>query len=61
MHAALERGVVGVEAVRKTVNVDQIADAYSPDAAKSEDFHLWLQYFSKKAMQEALDGAGTER
>ena len=61
VHAALERGVVGVEAVRKTVNVDQIADAYWPDAAKSEDFHLWLQYFSKKAMQEALDGAGTER
>jgi glyoxylase-like metal-dependent hydrolase (beta-lactamase superfamily II) len=61
VHAALERGVVGVEAVRKAVDVDRIADAYAPDAAKSEDFLLWLQYFSKKAMQEALDGAGADR
>jgi glyoxylase-like metal-dependent hydrolase (beta-lactamase superfamily II) len=61
VHAALERGVVGVEAVQKSVNVDRIADAYAPDAAKSEEFHHWLQYFSKKAMQEALDGAIGER
>jgi len=61
VHAALERGVVGVEAVQKAVNVDRIADAYAPDAAKSEEFQHWLQYFSKKAMQEALDGAIGER
>jgi glyoxylase-like metal-dependent hydrolase (beta-lactamase superfamily II) len=61
VHAALERGVVGVDAVRNAVSVDEIADAYAPDSSKSEEFHLWLQYFSKKAMQEALDGAGADR
>ena len=61
VHAALERGVVGVEAVQKAVNVDQIADAYASGASKTEDFHLWFQYFTKKAIQETLDGAGTER
>ncbi len=61
VHAALERGVVDLEEVQKAVDVDRIANAYAPDAAKSEDFHLWRQYFSKKAMQEALDGYIAER
>ena len=61
VHADLERGVVGVEPVRAAVNVDAIAEAYAPGASKTENFRLWLQYFSKKAMQEALDGAGVER
>jgi cyclase len=61
VHAALERGVVDLEPVQKAVDVDRIANAYAPEAAKSEDFHLWLQYFSKKAMQEALDGDVPDR
>jgi len=61
VHTALERGVVGLEQVQAAVNVDRIATAYAPGAAQTEDFRLWLQYFSKKAMQEALDGAIGER
>ena len=57
VHAALERGVVGLEQVQATVNVDQIGLAYAPGSPLNGDFHRWVATFSKKAMQEALDGA----
>jgi cyclase len=61
VRAALERGVVGLDQVRAAVNVDAIALAYAPGAPLSEDFRLWQKFFSKKAMQEALDGAVDEK
>jgi cyclase len=61
VHAALERGVVGLEQVQAAVDVDKIGAAYAPGAPLAEDFHRWVSYFSKKAMQEALDGAVGER
>ena len=57
VHAALERGVVSLEQVQAAVNVDQIGLAYVPGAPLDPDFHRWVLTFSKKAMQEALDGA----
>jgi glyoxylase-like metal-dependent hydrolase (beta-lactamase superfamily II) len=56
VHAALERGLTQEE-IRATVDVDRIGLAYSPEAGLSEDFHVWVEVLSKKAMQEALDGA----
>ena len=61
VHAALERGVVTLEQVQAAVNVDQIGLAYAPGLRPSGDFHRWVATFSKKAMQEALDGAVEER
>src|SRR5262249_38318645 len=57
VHAALERGEYSLEKVQASVAVDDIGRAYAPGTPLSEDFRLWKQYFSKKAMQEALDGA----
>jgi glyoxylase-like metal-dependent hydrolase (beta-lactamase superfamily II) len=57
VHAALERGTVTLEKVQAAVNVDSIGAAYAPGTPVSEDFHRWVGNFSKKAMQEALDGA----
>jgi glyoxylase-like metal-dependent hydrolase (beta-lactamase superfamily II) len=61
VHAALERGTVALDKVQAAVNVDVIGAAYIPGAPPSEDFHRWVANFSKKAMQEALDGAIGER
>jgi cyclase len=57
VHAALERGIVGLEQVQAAVNVDHIGLAYAPGSFISGDFHRWVGTFSKKAMQESLDGA----
>ena len=57
VHAALERGLVTQEEVRAAVDVDRIGLAYTPDAGLSSSFHRWVGVLSKKAMQEALDGA----
>jgi hypothetical protein len=61
VHAALERGVVGLDEVQAAVDVDAIGAAYAPGKPLSDDFHVWVSHFSKKAMQEALDGAVGER
>lgn len=61
VHAALERGVVGLPEVQAEVNVDAIGLAYTPGSPLDEDFPLWVSIFTKKAMQEALDGAVSER
>ena len=57
VHAALERGLVTQDEVRAAVDVDRIGLAYTPDAGLSGSFHRWVGVLSKKAMQEALDGA----
>ena len=56
VHAALERGAIGLEQVQAAVNVDQIGLAYAPGVSL-DGFHQWVATFSKKAMQESLDGA----
>jgi cyclase len=61
VHAALEHGTVGLEQVQAAVNVDQIGLAYAPGSPLNPGFHRWVTFFSKKAMQEALDGATEER
>jgi cyclase len=58
VQAALGRGVARLKEVQAAVHVDDIGRAYAPDGKLSEDFPEWLADFSKKAMQEALDGAG---
>jgi len=60
VHAALDRGVQRLEEVQAAVNVDSIGNAYAPNGAKSEDFPFVVKGFAKKAMQEALDGAGVQ-
>lgn len=57
VHAGLERGLVKLKEVQAAVDVDEIGRGYSPGAALSEEFHLVVGFFAKKAMQEALDGA----
>jgi cyclase len=57
VHAALERGIVALDQVQATVSVDQIGLAYAPGVPLNAGFHRWVATFSKKAMQEALDGA----
>ena len=62
VHAALERGIVAKAQVQAAVDVDSIGLAYSaPGAPLDSDFHGWVMDFSKRAMQEALDGAMEER
>jgi glyoxylase-like metal-dependent hydrolase (beta-lactamase superfamily II) len=56
VHTALERGAVKLKDVQGAVDVDRIGAAYTPGAPLSEDFRPWVATFSKKAMQEALDG-----
>ncbi|MEP6767221.1 MAG: MBL fold metallo-hydrolase [Acidobacteriota bacterium] len=57
VHAALGRGIVRLKDVQAAVNVDAIGREYGANGTLSEDFHPWLESFTKKAMQEALDGA----
>ena len=47
--------------VQAAVNVDPIGLAYAPGAPLSEDFHPVVETFTKKAMQEALDGVSDEK
>jgi len=61
VHAALESGRVTLPEVQAAVDVDRIGVAYAPDAPLPGDFHRWVSFFSKKAAQEALDGALDER
>jgi glyoxylase-like metal-dependent hydrolase (beta-lactamase superfamily II) len=57
VHAALERGLVKLSQVQPAVDVDRIGREYAPGAPLPEDFHLVVSYLTKKAMQEAVDGA----
>jgi glyoxylase-like metal-dependent hydrolase (beta-lactamase superfamily II) len=61
VHAALESGRVTLADVQAAVDVDRIALAYAPGEPLPDGFHRWVSLFSKKAMQEALDGAIDER
>lgn len=56
VQAALERGALRFEDVRKAIDVDRIGAEYTPGAPLAPGFHDWVDRFSKKAMQEALDG-----
>jgi cyclase len=57
VQAALSRGLVTEDEVQKAIDVDRIGLAYTPDAGLSEFFHPWVVKLTKKAMQEAQDGA----
>lgn len=57
VHAALEHGVVTLADVQAAVDVDRIALGYAPGQPLPEGFRKWVANFSKKATQEALDGA----
>ena len=61
VHSALERGIMRLKDVQAAVNVDPIGVAYAPGAPLSEDFHSVVETFTKKAMEEALDGVTDER
>jgi cyclase len=58
VHRALESGRSRLEDVQAAVDVDQIGRQYVPGAPLSEDFRTWVATLARKAMQEALDGAG---
>jgi glyoxylase-like metal-dependent hydrolase (beta-lactamase superfamily II) len=60
VHAALESGRVGLKEVQAAVDVDRIGHEYTPGASLSNDFHPWVEFFTKKVMQEALDGASVK-
>jgi len=61
VHAALENGTVTLDKIQASVNVDPIVAGYTPGAPPPETFKRWVANFSKKAMQEACDGAIDER
>ena len=58
VHTALESGRVRLEDVQAAVDVDAMGRAYTPGAPLGEDFRPWVATLTRKAMQEALDGAG---
>ena len=61
VHAALAGGAVKLKDVKAAIKVDDIGRAYSGDAKLSEDFPDWVAGFTKKAVQEALDGATVDK
>ena len=46
-----------LDEVQAAVDVDEIGREYAPGAPLPEDFRLVVDLFTKKAMEEALDGA----
>jgi glyoxylase-like metal-dependent hydrolase (beta-lactamase superfamily II) len=58
VQAALAAGRVRLEEVQAAVDVDRIGREYTPGAPLSESFKPWVAILARKAMQEALDGAG---
>lgn len=56
VHAALERGVVGQDAVIATVNVDELGRRYRPGRELHPNFRNWVSALARKVYQEALDG-----
>ena len=57
VHSALERGVVGVDAVLATVNVDAQGKQYGPNGNLSPNFRPWVGRLARKVYQESLDGS----
>lgn len=58
VHAALDRGLVKLADVQGAIDVDRLGVAYTPGAEKPDaSFHAFVAALSKKAMQEATDGA----
>jgi glyoxylase-like metal-dependent hydrolase (beta-lactamase superfamily II) len=58
VHEALRSGRTELKEVQAAVDVDRIGLAYNPGAPLGEDFKPWVATLARKAMQEALDGAG---
>lgn len=58
VHAALSGGRSRLEDVQAAVDVDRIGREYTPGAPLPDEFRTWVGIFTRKAMQEALDGAG---
>jgi cyclase len=58
VHRALESGRFRLEDVQSAVNVDSIGAEYHPGSPLGEEFRTWVATLTRKAMQEALDGAG---
>ena len=56
VHAALERGVVGVDAVTAAVDVDTIGRRYKPAEPLDPGFKPWVAALARKVYQESLDG-----
>ena len=56
VHAALERGVVGVDAVIAAVDVDSIGRRYRPDKPLAPSFKAWVGALARRVYQESLDG-----
>ena len=56
VHAALERGVVGVDSVIAAVDVDVQGKKYGPNGSLSPNFKPWVAALSRKVYQESLDG-----
>jgi cyclase len=57
VHAALERGVVGIDQVQAAVNVDEIGRRYTPGSAEpAASFRPWVSRVVAKVYQESLDG-----
>jgi len=56
VHAALERGVVGLEAVQAAVDVDSLGRQYHPDGTLAASFRPWVGRLAAKVYQESLDG-----
>ena len=56
VHAALERGVVGVDAVVAAVDVDAIGRRYRPEGSLASTYRSWVGTLARKAYQEAMDG-----
>ena len=56
VHAALERGLVGIEAVQAAIDVDSLGRRYSKDGTLDPSFRGWVSRLSAKVYQEALDG-----
>jgi len=56
VHAALERGVIGVDAVIAAVNVDSLGRRYQPNAPLNPNFKQWVAALARRVYQESLDG-----
>lgn len=56
VHSALERGVVGVDAVIAAVDVDALGRRYTPNAPLGPNFKPWVAGLTRKVYQESLDG-----
>lgn len=56
VHAALERGVVGMDAVVAAVDVDAQGRKYGPNGNLSPNFKPWVAALARKVYQESLDG-----